>query len=387
MIRTTRSWRITAAAVAAGLTLAACGTTDDGGGEDTDASGGSGDAACDQTLAFFGPQTGPAAGLGAPIINGAQLAIDQYNADADCEVAFEQIDSQGSPDQAPSLATEAAGNDAIIGIVGPAFSGESAAAGPIFAEAGLPTVSPSATNPALSENGWDTFHRILGNDASQGPAAAAYIGDVLGSQSVFVVDDASAYGAGLATIVEEDLADAVVGTDTIQTGQTDFSATITAIRDSGAEAVFFGGYYAEAGLLVQQMRGAGVEATFVVADGVKDPGFIEAAGDAAEGTIITCPCLPPEEQQEFFSAFEEEFGTAPATYSAEAFDAANVMLEGILDGNTDRESLLEWINNYEGDGITKTITFDEAGEVENISVWAYVVENGEIVADQEIETN
>ena len=71
------------------------------------------------TLAFFGPQTGPAAGLGAPIINGAQLAIDQYNADAECEVGYEQIDSQGSPDQAPSLATEAAGNEAIIGIVGP----------------------------------------------------------------------------------------------------------------------------------------------------------------------------------------------------------------------------------------------------------------------------
>jgi branched-chain amino acid transport system substrate-binding protein len=302
-------------------------------------------------------------------------------------VTLEEYDSAGDPNQATGLATQAIGDESVIGIVGPAFSGESETAGPIFAEGGLPTISASATNPTLSENGWDTFHRILGNDASQGPAAAAYITDVLQSQSVFVVDDASAYGKGLADIVNEDLADAVVGTDTIQTGQTDFSATITAIRDSGAEAVFFGGYYAEAGLLVQQMRGAGVEATFVVADGVKDPGFIEAAGDAAEGTIITCPCLPPEESQEFFDAFEAAFGTAPATYSAEAYDAANVFLQGILEGNTDRESLLEWVNGYEGDGITKAVKFDEAGEVENISVWAYKVENGEIIADQEIETN
>lgn len=374
--------------LALALALTACGTS---GGDDEEASGGGGGEAgtCeDIALGYFGALTGSAANLGINIRNGVQLAVDQFNEEnPDCQVALEEYDSAGDPNQATGLATQAIGDESVIGVVGPAFSGESDTAGPIFAEGGLPTISASATNPALSENGWDTFHRILGNDASQGPAAATYISDVLGSASVFVVDDASAYGAGLAEIVNEDLGDAVVGTDTIQTGQTDFSATITAIRDSGAEAVFFGGYYAEAGLLVQQMRGAGVEATFVVADGVKDPGFVEAAGDAAEGTIITCPCLPPEEQQEFFTAFEDAFGTAPATYSAEAYDAANVMLEGILEGNTDRESLLEWINGYEGDGITKTVTFDESGEVENISVWAYIVENGEIVADQEIETN
>ena len=373
--------------LAMALALTACGTS---GGDDEEASGGGGEAGTceDVAIGYFGALTGAAANLGINIRNGVELAVNQFNEEnPDCQVGLEEYDSAGDPNQATGLATQAIGDETVIGIVGPAFSGESETAGPIFAEGGLPTITASATNPTLAENGWDTFQRILGNDASQGPAAATYIGDVLGSQSVFVVDDASAYGAGLASIVEEDLGDAVVGTDTIQTGQTDFSATITAIRDSGAEAVFFGGYYAEAGLLVQQMRGAGVEATFVVADGVKDPGFIEAAGDAAEGTVITCPCLPPEEQQEFFSAFEEEFGTAPATYSAEAFDAANVMLEGILDGNTDRESLLEWINGYEGDGITKTITFDENGEPENISVWAYKVENGEIVADQEIETN
>jgi branched-chain amino acid transport system substrate-binding protein len=374
--------------LALALALTACGTS---GGDDEEASGGGGGEAgtCeDIALGYFGALTGSAANLGINIRNGVQLAVDQFNEEnPDCQVALEEYDSAGDPNQATGLATQAIGDESVIGVVGPAFSGESDTAGPIFAEGGLPTISASATNPALSENGWDTFHRILGNDASQGPAAATYISDVLGSASVFVVDDASAYGAGLAEIVNEDLGDAVVGTDTIQTGQTDFSATITAIRDSGAEAVFFGGYYAEAGLLVQQMRGAGVEATFVVADGVKDPGFVEAAGDAAEGTIITCPCLPPEEQQEFFTAFEDAFGTAPATYSAEAYDAANVMLEGILEGNTDRESLLEWINGYEGDGITKTVTFDESGEVENISVWAYTVENGEIVADQEIETN
>jgi branched-chain amino acid transport system substrate-binding protein len=375
--------------LAAALALTACGGTT-GGDDNASGGGGGGEAGTceDVALGYFGALTGAAANLGINIRNGVQLAVDQHNDEnADCQVALEEYDSAGDPNQATGLATQAIGDESVIGIVGPAFSGESETAGPIFAEGGLPTITASATNPSLAENDWDTFHRILGNDASQGPAAAAYIQDVLQSENVFVVDDASAYGAGLAEIVTDSLGDAVVATDTIQTGQTDFSATITAIRDSGADAVFFGGYYAEGGLLVQQMRGAGVDATFVVPDGVKDPGFIEAAGDAAEGTIITCPCLPPEESQEFFDAYQEAFGTAPATYSAEAFDAANVFLEGILDGNTDRESLLQWVNDFEGDGITKAIVFDEAGEVENISVWAYEVENGEIVADQEIETS
>ncbi|MGY1809191.1 branched-chain amino acid ABC transporter substrate-binding protein [Blastococcus sp. SYSU D00669] len=376
------------ALIAAALVLTACGGTT--GGDDEGSGGGGSEAgSCeDVAIGFFGALTGAAANLGINIRNGVQLAVDQHNEEnADCQVTLEEYDSAGDPNQATGLATQAIGDENVVGIVGPAFSGESNTAGPIFAEGGLPTITASATNPALAENGWDTFHRILGNDATQGPAAASYINDVLGSQSVFVVDDASEYGAGLAEIVVEDLGDAVVGTDTIQTGQTDFSATVTAIRDSGAEAVFFGGYYAEAGLIVQQMRGAGVEATFVVADGVKDPGFIEAAGDAAEGTIITCPCLPPEEQQDFFSAYEEAFGSAPGTYSAEAYDAANVFLAGIDDGSTDREAMLEFVNGYSGEGITKNVSFGDNGEVEEIAVWAYKVEGGEIVADQEIPTS
>ena len=387
MLRTTRPKRAVVALIAvAGLALSAWGTTDsdDGGG---DASGGDGGAACDLTLAFFGPQTGPAAGLGEPIINGAQLAIDQYNEEAECEVAYEQIDSQGSPDQAPSLATEASGNEAIIGIVGPAFSGESAAAGPIFAEAGLPTISPSATATTLSENGWDTFHRVLGNDATQGPAAAKYIQDTLAAKAVFVMDDASEYGAGLAGIVQEDLGDIVVDTDTIQVGQTDFSASVTKVRSSKADTVFFGGYYAEGALIVRQLRDSGFEGNFVVADGVKDPGFLEGAGKSAEGTIITCPCIPAEEPSvaDFAAAYDEAFGGAPGTYAAEAYDAANIFLDGIAEGIDNREDMLAFVNEYDEAGVTKQLAFDETGEPADVAVFAYKVEGGEIVSDQEIE--
>ena len=387
MLRTTRPKRAMIALIAAaGLTLSACGTTDDSGDNGDDAPSASGSAACDQNLAFFGPETGPAAGLGKPIIQGAQLAIDQYNEDADCEVGYEIRDSQGSPDEAPSLATEVAGDDSIIGVVGPAFSGESAAAGPIFAEGGVPTVTPSATNPALSTNGWDTFHRALGNDATQGPAAATYIKDTLKAKSVVVIDDASEYGAGLAGIVEEDLGDAVVDTDTIQAGQTDFSATVTKVNASEPDAVFFGGYYAEATILIGQLRDGGFEGTFVVADGVKDPAFLDAK-KAAEGTIITCPCIPATDPAvaDFAAAYEAAFGEAPGTYAAEAYAAASIFLAGIREGIDNRADMLEFVNNYDEAGITKQLTFDETGEPADVHVYAYIVENGEIVPQGEIK--
>ena len=383
MIRSSKSWQAVAVAAVAGLVLSACGTTEDSG---DDAGSGGSDAACDLQLAFFGPETGPAAGLGKPIIQGAQLAVDQYNEDADCAVELVNFDSQGSPDEAPALATEVAGDEAIIGVVGPAFSGESAAAGPIFAEAGVATVTPSATNPTLSENGWDTFHRALGNDATQGPAAATYIKDTLKAKKTFVIDDASEYGAGLAGIVEDDLGgSAVAGSDTIQVGDTDFSATVSKVVDSNADAVFFGGYYAEATILIGQLRDGGFDGTFVVADGVKDPAFLDA-GDAAEGTIITCPCIPDTDPAvaDFASAYEDEFGEAAGTYAAEAYDAASIFLDGIADGATDREAMLEFVNNYDEAGITKQLSFDETGEPSEVKVYAYKVDGGEIVPEGEI---
>ena len=369
------------AVLALGLSLTACGTTEDNGGGD----GGS-DAACDLKLAFFGPETGDAAGLGKPIIQGAQLAIDQYNEDADCAVEYVKFDSQGSPDAAPALATEVAGDESIIGVVGPAFSGESAAAGPIFAEVGVPTVTPSATNPTLADNGWDTFHRALGNDATQGPAAARYIQDTLQASSVFVIDDASEYGAGLAGIVEEDLGDAVTGTDTIQQKQTDFSATVTKVTDAKPDAVFFGGYYAEATILIGQLRNGGYEGKFVVADGVKDPAYLDA-GAAAEGTIITCPCIPDTDPAvaTFAEDYEAEFGEAPGTYAAEAYDAASIFLAGIEDGIDNRADMLEFVNDYDEKGVTKQLKFDEKGEPADVHVYAYTVKDGAIVPEGEIE--
>ena len=226
---------LVAAAAASTLLLAACGG-DDSNNNGGNAGGGGSGGACGKTLAFFGALTGDAANLGINIRDGAKLAVDQYNkANGDCTITLKDFDSQGSPDQAPALAQQIINDKNIIGVVGPAFSGETEAATPIFDEAGLPIISASATRPSLSEQNWKVFHRVLGNDASQGPAAGAYIKDVLKATKVFIVDDASAYGQGLATEVEK-VAGASAGKDTIQVKQTDFSATVTKIKSSGADA-------------------------------------------------------------------------------------------------------------------------------------------------------
>lgn len=366
--------------VAAALALTACGGT-----KDNSSSSGSGGKQCDLKIGYFGALTGDAANLGVNIKNGVELAVNQYNAKhSDCKVTLETFDSQGDPSVAPALAQKAVSDKKLVGIVGPAFSGESKAADPIFEQAGLNIISASATNPSLSEQGWKVFHRVLGNDATQGPAAAKYIKDVLKAQKPFVIDDSSEYGKGLADIVRQDLGSAVVGNDTVQQKQTDFSASVTKVKASGADALFYGGYAPEAAPLVKQLRDAGWKGTFVAADGVKDQSFIDNAGPAAVGAVVTCPCVPADIAPEFAKAYKAKYNQDPNTYSGEGYDAATILLDGIAAGK-DRASMVDFVKSYDKKGVTKQLKFDAKGESSDIKVFAYKVEDGKFVSVGEIK--
>ena len=373
------------AAVALALSVAACSSGDDAGGDG---------AACGYKIAFFGALTGPAAALGINENNAVKLAVKQYNdQNPDCKVELVELDSQGSPDQAPALAQRAIDDEKILGIVGPAFSGESEAANPLFAEAGLVHITASATRPSLAEQGWKTFFRVVGNDMSQGPAAGHYIKDVLKAEKVFVADDQSAYGAGLADEVKKVLGPLVVGTDKVQGEgkQTDFSALVTKVKNSGATVIYFGGYYQEAGLIRKQLTQAGVNVIMVAGDGVNDPAFIESAGkEAAEGTILTCPCAPAAQARGSFAAdYKAMHGVEPGTYSDAGYDAANILLAGIKSGVKTRAEMLKFVKNYQGEGVAATYKFVENGELDpaEVKVWAYKIQDGQVVPDQEIKTN
>ena len=162
---TKHNLRIFAAVAAAGLALTACGST----GSSNSSASGSSDCVSGQTLAFLGATTGPNGALGQNMVGGIKLALDDYNkAHSDCTVGFKAFDSQGDPDQATTLATQIVGDQSIIGLVGPGFSGESLSTGKTFSAAGLPSISPSATNVTITQQGWTTWHRVIGNDSAQG---------------------------------------------------------------------------------------------------------------------------------------------------------------------------------------------------------------------------
>lgn len=349
---------------------------------------------CNLSVAFFGALTGSAANLGINIKNGAQLAVNQYGAEhTDCKVTLKPFDSEGDPAKAPALARNLVNDKTIIGIVGPAFSGESEAANPIFEQAGIPLITPSATQPSLSTNGWKYFHRAVASDDAQGPAAANYIKNVIKPSKVFVVDDQSAYGLGLADAVKKSLGPLVVGSDkTAADGkQTDFSATITKIRSSGATAMFYGGYYQNAGLIAKQMHQSGLKVAMVAGDGVNDPGFVKAAGkDAAEGVVVTSPCLPASELKGTFAEdYKKAWNTDPGTYSDVAFDATNIFLKGIAGGKNTPETMQAYLSTVDYTGAANTYKFTSTGDLDPsyLKVWAFKFTSGAAAADREIPTS
>jgi branched-chain amino acid transport system substrate-binding protein len=397
---------ITAWAAAATLTLALSGCANQAGPAPSDTSGtagkvnipaiskvdvppgavlpkGDGKATCaaTTTLAYAGAQTGPNAQLGVNIFNGIQLAINQHNAaNPGCQVQFKKFDTEGDPNKATGPVTQLVSEPEIVGVIGLPFSGESKATGNIFEQKGLVHITPSATNPGLTENGWTTFFRGLGNDAVQGPAAAKFLTGKLGAKKVYLVQDDSDYGIGLGTSTSAGLGSALVGTEKVTTGQKDFSAVISKIMNAKADAVFYAGYYAEGAPFDQQLSGKGFTGTFVAPDGVKDDQFIKQAGDASNNAYFTCPCIPGELIPDFASAYKEvSKGAEPGTYSIEGYDAATVLLSGIDAGKQTRPDLLSWVKSYDKDGLSKHYKWDAKGELQAPTVYGYKVENGKIV--------
>ncbi|WP_246127976.1 branched-chain amino acid ABC transporter substrate-binding protein, partial [Amycolatopsis rhizosphaerae] len=383
---------VIALAAAASLALGACAARDQGSSSGTNTGSaaapsqaadaanpaGDGKAVCSGvSLAYAGTINGASAALGQNILRGADLAVKQHNkANPNCQVTLKQFDTEGKPDKAPGIVTQVIAEADIIGVVGLPFSGESKAAGNLFNQAGLVSISPSATNPGLANNGWKTFFRGMGNDAVQGPAAAKFLTDTLKAGKVCVVEDDSDYGMGLAGQVTQALGAKATCSDKVKTGQTDFSAVVNKISSAGVDAIFYAGYYPEAGPFAQQLNDKGVTAKFVGPDGVKDNEFIKGAGSASANAYFTCPCVPEDNFKDFTAAFKQIEGADPGTYSPEGYDVTTVMLKGIDSGIKDRAGLLNFVKNYNGQGLTKKFHWNDKGELSDTPVWSYKVDNG-----------
>ncbi|MDO7869396.1 branched-chain amino acid ABC transporter substrate-binding protein [Nocardioides jiangxiensis] len=340
--------------------LAACGSSDKGSA--------SGDF-CGKNIAFLGALSGDAGALGQNMVNGINLALKEYNAkNADCKISLKKFDSQGDPAKAPALATQIINDDSIFGLIGPGFSGESLATGKTFFEAGLPSISPSATADAITQSGWTTWHRVIGNNDTQGKAGVSYLTGTIGAKKVFVVDDGQDYSKGLAATVKKALGSNMVDSDQISVGDTNMSAVVQAVKASGADAVYYAGYYTEAGLLVKQLRQGGFKGTYMSGDGSEDPHFVQVAGpQAAEGAILTAPAGPAPK------SFD-----ATGLYATQAYDASNIFLAAVEKGVKTEKDLNDFIGSYTGEGVSGPIAFDDKGDIKQTTIYAYFVKDGKL---------
>lgn len=337
---------------------------------------GDGKATCPPVvIAMAGPLTGADAPFGDNVRDGVQLAVDQHNAaNPGCQVELKSFDTEGDPQKATSIAPQIVDDPSIIGLVGPTWSGETKATGAVFDQAGLVALTPSATNVALSEQGWKTFFRGLSSDGVQGPSLANYLKNNLGVKKACLVDDSTDAGVGQIGAIRETLgpiADSACAVS-VKKGDKDFSAAVTQIKAQSPDLVVFASYYTEGALLLQQLREAGYTGLFSGPDGLKDPQFVKAAGAAAKDAVLSCPCGPATGG--FADEYTTKFGQPPGTYSVEAYDLATILLKGIDSGATTRPDLLSFVDRYDGQGVARHYHWTDTGELTSNLIWIYKVQ-------------
>ena len=350
-------------------------------------------------IAYQGPLTGDNKQTGLDEIAGVKYALYLYNAKhPGYQIGLKQVDDQGSGTGAGVVAPGTAKDATIVGVVGPAFSGASVASFPFYKAAKLPMVSPSATrvtltDPTSTDFGGPYFHRIPSKDDKQGPALAKYAIQGVTSPVVYAVNDQSSYGVGLDGYVQtavKALGAKLAGTDSVDgTNATlDFSATISKIKAASTNVVIYSGYYAQAADFVKQLRNAGYTGVFASGDGTYDPGFITDAGASAEGARLTASSAVFQDAGAKTTAdFTKVIGTAPGTYAVEDFDATNVFLACITQGNHTRAKIQTCINAGTFKGLMgNSITFDANGDTAGAGfINGFLVKGGTIVSKGQIK--
>jgi len=345
-------------------------------------------------LGMGAPMTGDYASFGVDISQGASIAVKDAG---DFEgFAFELVaeDDQGAPEGGAAVANKLVTDPTVVAIAGHIFSGATEAAIPVYEKAGLPMLSPSATNPPLTTLGSKVFNRIAFTDAVQGKFAADYLYTNLGLTKIAVVHDGGAYGQGLADVVQAEftaLGGEVVGYEAITTGEQDYTPILSVLASKGPEAVYFGGYVAEGYVLANDMKKVGLEnAVFFGCDGTFGAEFIEKAGANAEGSY-SASLIPPESaaKTKFDTDYSTSFGVPAGSlspYTWSGYDAAAALIAMVkkvavvgADGNlyVPRGALVNAVRTMSGESfITGDITCNEVGECNTAGPTFYIVSNG-----------
>jgi branched-chain amino acid transport system substrate-binding protein len=338
-------------------------------------------------IAYQGPLTGPEAQTGTDGIRGVKLALKIYNASKPkIKVEVYEGDDQGDDALGKTVGAGIAADPAVVGVL-TAYSGPTIAALPSYKAAGLVIVSPSATrvgltDPTSTSYGSPVFHRIVSNDALQGPALARVATTGVKDPTVFMVSDQTSYSEGLFSAVKAALGTALEASDKAAKGTTDFSATISKVRASKANVVIYTGYYADGAKFLKQLRDKNYKGVFAAGDGVLNSEFPKLAGKRqSEGARLTAPIVPLEVASPKLTAdFKKEFGANPGVYTTEAFTATNMILEAIKKGKTTRADILAYIKTIKHKNVAGvTISFNEFGDLSGSGLMnSFVVRNGVI---------
>jgi len=340
-------------------------------------------------LGVAGPHSGDLASYGLPTVKAAELVVKDINAKGGVlgkQVELLVEDDVCKPEVATNTATKLLSQKVDV-VLGHVCSGATKAALGIYKDAKIITMSPSATNPALTQSGdYPNFFRTIASDDAQARLEVDFALNKLKVKKVAVLHDKGDYGKGLAEFakkfLEEDKRATVVLYEGITPGAVDYSAIVQKIKRSGAEAVIFGGYHPEASKIVAQIRKKKMKTIFISDDGVKDDTFIKVAKKYAEGVYATGPMDTSNNPMaiEAIAAHKKTYGSDPGAFFLNGYAAAQALLNAIEKaGSTDYDAVEKALRTEYVETPLGKIRFDENGDAEGVGFSIYQVQEGKYV--------
>lgn len=319
------------------------------------------------------PLSGTLAAAGTDVANAARLAAEHINArggvlgrQIEVLVVDDACDAQQGVQAVEKLVTEG-----IIAVAGGFCSGSSIPESAVAQRHGnLPFLAPGASNPQLTDRGYTNVYRLAVRDDQEAPVDVAYMIDVLGVSKIALLHDNTTYSKGLTTLVRDEAEKAgldIVYFDAITPGAHDYNSTLTAIASHEPELLFYGGYYAEFGLLIKQWKTLGLDFKLMGGGGAWDPVILETASAAANDRNVSITTAPLGEfnpgTAKIAADFKARFGTEPGAYAVYEYDAVSVLVAAIeMAQTTDAEAVNNALHEITYDGLTGTIKFDEKGD-------------------------
>jgi branched-chain amino acid transport system substrate-binding protein len=340
-------------------------------------------------LGVAGPHSGDLASYGIPTVKAAELVVKEVNAKGGVlgkKVELLVEDDVCKPEVATNTATKLL-SDKVDVVLGHICSGATRAAMGIYKDSKIIAMSPSATNPALTQSGdYPNFYRTIASDDAQAQLEVDFALDVLKLKKIAVLHDKGDYGKGLAEFVKSFLEKSpqakVVLYEGITPGAVDYSAIVQKIKRSRAEAVIFGGYHPEASKIVSQMRKKRMKTIFISDDGVKDDTFIKVARKYAEGVYATGPKDVSKNPMAIAAneAHKKAYGKDPGAFFLNAYAATLALLNGIEKaGSTDYNAVEKALRTQFVETPLGKIRFDERGDAVGVGFSMYQVQNGVFV--------